>query len=606
MSIKIRDWCILILLALLSFGFWYNLEYPRFAFVDLPINKHQALTAADNYLKSQGIDIKKYTRAIVFYPNEGFNRYFQHAAGLKAQEDFIREHDFDLFRWAVRFFEESKKEEYLVYLSPRSGKVIRFNHTIEDTEPRLDPGKELAKQQAQNFLQSSFGVDLSRYDFHEEKVKRYENRTEYVFSWEKRNVYIPWRSGKGGAKLLAEATVAGNEIRQFNKNKFDIPDEFNRYVEKQSILGAALYNIFYCLLFAALVWAISIVLKKRQEILPRLVKRWFYGVAGFLMAINIANVFNNLQNIYMNYPTSARLGSFIGLVISKWLFSVGFLVLSFIMPGIAGESLCSEVFADNQKRSFFGYIRSGFFNRSLAQAVVLGYLFWVIMLGAQAVIFYQGQRLLGVWREWNTLAYFSSSYLPLFSAFVISISASFNEEIIFRVFGISVVKKYLRSLILAVLLTSLLWGMGHTLYAIFPVWFRIIEIGLLGIFLGIAFIRFGIIPLIVAHYLFDVFWCSAAYLLGQGPRPLFYSAAGLLILPAGVAVLAYYFNRPQQEKPVKTTLDKTQEYNLELLVTFIRVKKSQGISAKAIENELISNHWDQILVKLAIAEVFGG
>jgi membrane protease YdiL (CAAX protease family) len=606
MKIKTKDWCMLIFLALLGFGFWYTLEYPRFAFVSLPINKQQARAAAENYLKTKGIDTKKYAQAIVFDSNAGFNRYFQHAAGIEAEEDFIRQHDFDLFRWVVRFFKESEKEEYLVSLSPRSGKVIQFIHEIEDTETRDDLGKDLAKQKAQNFLESSFGTDVNQYDFHEEKAKRYENRSEYVFSWEKKNVYIPWKAGQGGAKLLAEVTVAGEEIREFNRNKFDLPEKFTRYVQKQFILGECLYNIFYFILFVLLAFSISIVLKKRQEFVPRLTKKWFYYVAGFLMVINTANLFNNLESIFMNYPTSARLSSFLGLVMTKWLFSASFLVLSFIMPGIAGESLCSEVLPENKQSSFLGYIRSSFLNRALAQGVILGYLVWIIMLGLQAVIFYQGQKSLGVWREWNTMTYFSSSYIPLFGAFAIGVSASFSEEIIFRVFGISLVKKYLRSLILAILLTSVIWGMGHTMYAIFPVWFRIIEIGLLGVFYGIIFVRFGIIPLIVAHYLFDVFWCSSAYLLGQGPRSLFYSAIGLLSIPLGVAIVAYCLNLSQQERPIKAILDKTQKYNLGLLVTYIAVKKSQGCSAELIKNELISNHWDQILVKLAIAEVFGG
>jgi hypothetical protein len=189
---------------------------------------------------------------------------------------------------------------------------------------------------------------------------------------------------------------------------------------------------------------------------------------------------------------------------------------------------------------------------------------------------------------------------------VIGVSASFSEEIIFRLFGISLVKKYLRSLILAILLTSVLWGMGHTLYAIFPVWFRIIEIGLLGIFYGIVFVRFGIIPLIVAHYLFDVFWCSSAYLLGQGPRCLFYSSVGLLGLPLALAGVAYCLNRTQQEKTVQNILDKTQKYNLEVLTVFVSAKKSQGHRKDSIREELLSNNWDHVLIELAIAEVFGG
>ena len=603
-KIKPLDWCIFTLLALICFGFWYKLEYPRFAFINLSVNKQQALIESDSYLRAKGIDTNKYSRAIVFDTDENFNRYFQHAAGLKKEEEFIQQHDFDLFRWLIRFFKESQKEEYLVYISPRSGKVIRSAHLIEDIQPRADLGKDAAEKAAKSFLEKTFGADLNRYSFHEEKIKRYENRVEYVFTWEKKGVYVPWKNNQGGAKLLTEVTVAGDEIREFYKNKFDLPDKFKRYIEEQFVLGAYLYSIFYIILFLLLAFSINIVLKKRRNTVPQLVKKWFYCVAGFLIVINTLDFLNNLQNIFIAYPTSAHLSSFVGLAFTQWLFNTGFLVVGFIIPGIAGETLCGETFPENKHISFLTYIKSSFMNRSLSRSIVLGYLICMIMLGLQAIIFYNGQLFLGVWREWHTLSYFSSAYVPLLSAFVIGASASLNEEINFRLFGITLAKKYLRNSILAVLLTSIFWGMGHTMYAIFPVWFRIIEISLIGIFYGFIFIRYGIISLIVAHYLFDVFWCSAAYLLGQSNGYLFLTSLGLLGIPLILAACAFYLNHDQQERPAQLILDKTQKYNLDVLITFISAKKSQGYSPESIKKELLDHNWDDLLVELAIIEVF--
>lgn len=600
MKIKIRDWFIFILLAVLCFGFWYKLEYPRFTFVNLSFNKQQALTASDSYLKAKGVDTDKYVQSIIFSLDSSFNRYFQHAAGLKAEEEFIARHDYDLFYWLVRFFKESQKEEFLVYISPRSGEIIKFKHLIDDLEPGVDLGKDIARQKAAEFLKSNFGTDLEKYDFHEEKVKRYEKRIEYIFSWEKKNVYIPWRPGQGGAKLLTEVTVSADQVREFSKNNLQLPEKFDRYVQSQFILGEYLYSIFYIITLVLLGWSVSIVLKRKNDVIMRLIKKWFYYVAGFLVIINLADFFNNLQRVFMFYPTSTSLSSFFGLSAMKWIFSISFLTLGFVIPGIAGESLRSEVLPKNKFSSFLYYIKSSFFNRGLTRSVLLGYLVWVIMLGLQAVIFYYGQKFLGVWREFSTMTYFSSANIPLFSAFVIGLTASFNEEITFRLFGISLAKKYLRNSILAILLTSLIWGMGHTLYIIFPVWFRIIEISLIGIFYGFIFIRFGLIPLIVAHYLFDVFWCSAAYILGRSSGYLFFSAVGLLCIPLFLAAFAYFLNREEKEKQPREVLDKIQEYNLGVLIAFVSLKRSQGYSAAIIKEELIGHNWDHALVNLAM------
>jgi hypothetical protein len=192
----------------------------------------------------------------------------------------------------------------------------------------------------------------------------------------------------------------------------------------------------------------------------------------------------------------------------------------------------------------------------------------------------------------------------LFTAFVIGAGASLNEEINFRLFGISFAKKYLRSSFLAVLLASVIWGMGHTLYAIFPVWFRIIEVSLIGLLYGFILIRFGIIPLIVAHYLFDVFWCSAAYLLGKSSPYLFYSSVGLLGIPLLLAVLAFFLNLPERDKPMAVVLDRIEKYNQKVLVAFVLAKKLEGSSIESIKTELIRHNWDHLLVDLAIKEVF--
>ncbi|MCK9431406.1 MAG: CPBP family glutamic-type intramembrane protease [Candidatus Omnitrophica bacterium] len=601
MKIKAGTWLLFVLLAVFGLGVWCRLEYPRFSFLEFPFDKQKAISTSEDYLRSRGVNAEIYSRAAVFGSDEGFNRYFQHARGIKAEEEFIKRYDYDLFYWLVRYFKESQKEEYLLYLSPRNGKVVKFLHLIKDTEPRPDLGKRFAQEKAEGFLRDSFGADLDSYDFHEEKIRRYENRVEYVFSWEKKGVYIPWKGG-GGGKLLTEVTVSGDQVREFTRNKFDLPEGFTRYVQEQLVLGEYLYHIFYFIVFLLLAFSISIVLKKRQEILPRITKNWFYGLAGFLIIINTAGFFNNLESILIHYPTSAHLGSFLGLSFIKWMFNIGFLALGLILPGIAGETLCGEVFPEKQGISFISYLKTGFLNRAFSGSVILGYLIWLVMLGMQAVIFYYGQEFLGVWREWQVTAYFSSSYIPLFGAFVIAVSASLNEEIFFRLFGISLVKKYLNNFIFAILLTSLIWGLGHTMYAIFPVWFRVVEITMIGVFYGVIFIRFGIIPLIVAHYLFDVFWCSAVYLLGRGNPSLFYVSLGLLGWPLIFATAGYFLNIIKRERPVRQMLGPVQKFNLEVLKAFIAARKSAGINPAEAAEELRRNNWDYLLVKLAVEE----
>jgi membrane protease YdiL (CAAX protease family) len=287
---------------------------------------------------------------------------------------------------------------------------------------------------------------------------------------------------------------------------------------------------------------------------------------------------------------------------------MNFLLLgvTFIMFGIAGESLSNEVFKSKPYSSFLYYLRTSFYNRAVSRAVFFGYCLFFIMIGVQAAIFYLGQKYLGVWKEWFRLTQFSSAYLPFLSALAIGINASFNEEVLFRLFGITWGKKYLKNTVLAIVFTSLIWGFGHSQYAIFPVWFRGIEVSILGLIYGFIFVRYGLIPLITAHYLFDVFWGVAAYILGHTTKYLFASSVFILAIPLIFACAAYFANKEEKEKEIGAMLDGTQEYNLGILRAFVSLKKSQGFDAVAISKELIGHNWDIELVDLAIKKVFKG
>ena len=247
MKISTKGWILFTLIAILCLGLWYKFEYPYFAFVDLSVDRNEALSRAEAYLQSRGVNTGKYLKAIVFIADAWPDRYLQKTIGIKSEEEFIRQHNYELFFWKARFFRELQKEELSVVVSSKSGDIISFVHSIEDTESRESIGEESARRKAEEFLQRSCGLNLRDYDFHEELVKRYDRRVDYSFSWEKKGVYIPWGKEPGGAKLLIGATVSGNEIRAFHKNVLDIPENFQRFIENQLTFGQYLSSIAFIL-----------------------------------------------------------------------------------------------------------------------------------------------------------------------------------------------------------------------------------------------------------------------------------------------------------------------------------------------------------------------
>jgi len=539
MKISAKEWIIFIVIALVALGIWYKLSYPQFQFVDLKITKQQALQEAESYLAEKGVDTSSYRKSIVFIQDGWADRYLQQTLGFEKEEQFLKEHDYELFYWIIRFFRESEKEEYYVDVSSKSGKIVGFTHLIKDTEARQAKKKDVSKKLAKEFIKDKFGTNFAEYDFHEESTEKLDKRTDYEFSWEKKGVYIPWKKEEdsGGAKLLVGATVSGDEVRDFYKSDLDIPEKFIRYVENQMILGRSIASVFRLVYLSWIAWAIAIVVRRKKGFVVNRSRKWLMVIGALIFVFGIIYFLNDFQSVLFTYPTSSFLLPYVGINFINIMVSFALLSVAVVMVGLAGELLRDEAFPKNKLSSFFHYANSTFWGRSSARLILFGYLFFLIMLGLQSGAFYFGQKYLGVWVERIKFTELSSAYIPFLSAFLIGYKAGFSEEIIYRIFGISWAKRYFKNIFLAMLIPALVWGFSHTQYAIFPVWFRGIEVSLMGLFFAFIFLRYGIIPAIIAHYLFDVFWGVAGYILGNTTPYLFISSVFIMAIPLILAAV---------------------------------------------------------------------
>ena len=598
MGLNKRAWVIFSLLAVAGFAVWHRFTYPQFMSIDFSVGKGQAVSTARDFLRQRAVDPSRYLTSVTFDSDDWADTYMQKTLGLQGEEPFVRKHGFDLFYWKIRFFRPTEKEEFLFNVSPRTGALIGFEHRIPDVEARATPDKDAAQAKAAEFLKARL-PDFSEYEFYNGAPHRFENRVDYSFSWKKKGVGIPWKLGKGEARLLVGATVSGDEVLTFDLGQLDLPESFSRYISEQMTFGRY-FSSFSRLFFAALlIFAVVIFFSRRNTLLTRAVKKRMV-LAGFaLVLVNFLNLFNELQGVIMEYNTSASLGSYLGIFFIQSLFGVVFVGFLFTLPALSGEALQTEN-DPRRKDSLTHFIMSTFFCRRAAKLILLGYLLFVILLGMQSGIFQFGQKYFGVWKQWFKITQFSSAYVPFLSALGVGLSASMGEEAVFRVFGINWGRKYLRNTFLALLVASLVWGFGHTEYAIFPVWFRGIEVTLIGLVYGGIFLMFGVLPLLVAHYLFDVFWGVAAYLLGKSTPYFFWASVMVLALPLVFAAAAFLANKPDEEKEPGLLLDAAQKFNLGVLEAFIREQKGAGLADEAVRAQLLANHWDPALIELAL------
>ncbi len=187
----------------------------------------------------------------------------------------------------------------------------------------------------------------------------------------------------------------------------------------------------------------------------------------------------------------------------------------------------------------------GLRSKPVVLALLVGQLLFLIDLGWVVFYYLMGQKV-GFWCPLGVENYeILSGYVPAISAMRVGISASFMEEALYRVVGMSLMMRISGNFWVANLFQAAAWGFMHSTYPQQPFYARGVELTLGGLLDGWILRRYGVIACVSSHYLFDTF---------LGVKPLFHSAdlslkttAVLSCLPF-VALLAYGASQASKSK----------------------------------------------------------
>lgn len=172
--------------------------------------------------------------------------------------------------------------------------------------------------------------------------------------------------------------------------------------------------------------------------------------------------------------------------------------------------------------------------KGFAERVAVG----LALMGFHAVffsVFYWVAEGLGAWSP-TPISYggLLSGYLPWASALNIGFLAAVGEELVYRVFAITWLKRLGTPNWLAVLIPALLWGFQHCFYPQQPFFVRGLELTLVGIVYGIVFLRWGPVPGLVAHFSWNAYAGSSVLIKSHDP---YLMISGVAIAGALVWVL---------------------------------------------------------------------
>ena len=135
------------------------------------------------------------------------------------------------------------------------------------------------------------------------------------------------------------------------------------------------------------------------------------------------------------------------------------------------------------------------------------------------------------------------TYIPWVSVLLGGLMLAIFQESVARMFAIPFLQKYTKSTILAVLISSVLWGISQGGISQ-PFYLRGLELTVTGIMISWIFLRYGILATLIWSFSVDA--VSSAMILLRSTNPYYFTtgivSAGLVLFPLIYAIISYRKN----------------------------------------------------------------
>ncbi|HEY2492430.1 MAG TPA: CPBP family intramembrane glutamic endopeptidase [Paenibacillus sp.] len=496
------------------------------------ISKDQATQAATQFAQSQlgGLSLDENdANAIVTYQSKSdFYGYLSKNKLIKEYSTkFEDSYPYDVFR--VRLTEVDTYLNVDVHMN--TGKVVAFSYTSKESQiaaktPVMDKLLEVEYKQklAEPWLEQ-WGYKSSKLNITQ------DSKTSLVYTDPNTKI--------GDAALQFKFIVGVKGISSFEP-AFSIPADHIAYVEKETATALWLTILGYGLL--TLVFGIlAIVYSALTHTHTSFVRGIFLSV--FYFAVSMLSTYNMMPALKAQGQTLDDM--------TFSLITTG--IISLIMSALLYFSLVSGNGLWRKEAGLNPWPRSKEpgYGSYVLNSMYVGYLWAFILLGVQSILFFVLEHTLHTWSTTDSSqSPFNMLYPWTFP--LLAWLAGISEEAVYRLFGIKMMQKVVKNTFIACLIPTIIWALGHTLYPIYPVISRPIELLVIGLIFSFIFLRYGFIAALFSHVIFDsILMGFSLFVLGDITNV----SAGIvsMIMPAIVAYVIYLFNSKKKEKPYVTT-----------------------------------------------------
>lgn len=506
-------WLLLVTFSLASAAIasiWFDDTFPIVS-LELDMDRREALDRTREVAEASGWKTAGFRSVASFGQiDREVQTYIEtEAGGAEAWEEVVESGDYQPFLWTVRQFREQTTREVSVRFTP-AGAPYGFELKLPEDEEGASLEEEPARELAEASAVSAWGVDLGAWTLVESSQEvQPGGRTDHTF------VYQAVENDFGEARYRLRLVVKGAMLAGVERY-VEVPESFSRRYEEMrsaNTLIAFLSQIAAGVLYFLLGCGVGVFLLMRQGWLSWGKAMLWAAVVALLM---FGSQLNSLPLSWMAYETAVGAGSFRMQEVITALLAFVTILLYVGLAFAAGESLTRRAFPE-QVQLWRSWSRGVANSRTVLGLTLGGYVFAGFFVAYVVAFYLLATRVFG-WTlsadaltDPNALA----TPLPWITAVATSLFAGFSEEALFRAVPLAgaalIGSRYggrARWIGAALVVQALIFAAGHANYPQQPAYARVVELFLPAVALGVVYVKFGLLPGVVAHYLYDLAWFS--------------------------------------------------------------------------------------------------
>lgn len=513
-------WLALVVVSLASAAFAYRYFPSAFPLVslDIAMDRETALAAARRLADEHHLGPAGFRQAASFGGDTEAQTFIELEGGGKdAFARMLEQRLYAAYTWRVRHFKAGETREVLFRFTP-DGQPYGFSEEIKEDAPGASLTPEAARAIAEARA-PEWRVDLGAFRLVEQSREvRPGGRVDHSFVYER-----PDRRLNEGRYRL-RLTVSGDRLTDVT-HFIKVPEAFTRRFQQMRSANTAITfgsSIAALLLYVVGGMAIGLFFLLRQRwVVWRQPVAW--GV--FVAALQVLAALNQWPLVWMEYDTALSTASFVAQRLAMLVASFVGLAVLLSLSFMAAESLTRRAFPQQPQlwRLWSRHVAS---SRGILGRTLAGYLLVGVFFAYEVALYFLSTRLLGWWTPSDLLFHpdVLATYLPWLTAIAVSFQAGFWEECLFRAVplaGAALIGERLGHrrawLVAAFIVQAIVFGAGHAAYATQPAYARLVELIIPSIAFGLLYLKLGLLPSVILHFVFDVSWFALPLFVSSAP-----------------------------------------------------------------------------------------